>query len=182
MILQTGRLRLRPFRSDDVEDIVAYSTKPEFIRYLPLPPQTRESAAAFVSRVVADGQPDSRSDWLFAIQVGEAPRLIGTIRVGIREPEHRQGDVGYAVHPDHWGKGYATEALARVLSFGFEDLSLERIWATADVLNVASWRVMEKAGMQREGLMRHHRLLRGAWRDSVLYARINGTMLGSVSI
>ena len=173
MILETQRLKLRPIRADDAEAVASYSTKPDFIRFLPLPPQTVESAANYVERVVAGGQPDSNNDWIFAIQLGEAPRLVGTIRVGIREPAHRQGDVGYAMHQDHWGKGYTSEALGRILSFGFEELSLERIWATADLRNVASWRVMEKAGMQREGLMRHHRLMRGAWRDSVLYARIN---------
>ncbi|MGA8479550.1 MAG: GNAT family protein [Chthoniobacterales bacterium] len=175
MILETDRLTLRPLQSTDVEAVASYSTKPEFIRFLPLPPQTMESAAEFVGQAVANGQPDPKGDWLFAIQIREEPRLIGIIRIGVRSVEHRQGDLGYAVHPDHWGKGYATEALRRILEFGFEDLSLERIWATADIRNVASWRVMEKAGMGREGFMRHHLLVRGAWRDSVLYARINAT-------
>src|SRR6187549_1659457 len=48
----------------------------------------------------------------------------GIIRIGVRSAEHRQGDLRYAVHPDHWGKGFATEALRRILEFGFEDLSL----------------------------------------------------------
>ena len=148
MILETDRLTLRPLQSTDVEAVASYSMKPEFIRFLPLPPQTMESAAQFVEQAVANGQPDPKGDWLFAIQISEEPRLIGTIRIG---------------------------ALRRILEFGFENLSLERIWATADVRNVASWRVMEKAGMEREGLMRHHLLVRVAWRDSVLYARINAT-------
>src|SRR6266403_2128677 len=78
---------------------------------------------------------------------GQRRRLVWTTGVPmLYSAEHRQGDLGYAVHPDHWGKGFATEALRRILEFGFENLSLERIWATADVRNVASWRVMEKAG------------------------------------
>jgi [ribosomal protein S5]-alanine N-acetyltransferase len=144
MILETDRLTLRPLVSTDVEAVASYSMKPEFIRFLPLPPQTMESAAQFVEQAVANGQPDPKGDWLFAIQIREEPRLLGTIRIGVRSAEHRQGDLGYAVHPDHWGKGFATEALRRILEFGFENLSLERIWATADVRNVASWRVMEK--------------------------------------
>jgi RimJ/RimL family protein N-acetyltransferase len=147
MILQSGRLTLRPLQSSDVEAVASYSTKPEFIRFLPLPPQTMESAAQFVGQAVANGQPDPKGDWLFAIQIRQEPRLISIIRIGVRSAEHRQGDLGYAVHPDHWGKGYATEAVRRILEFGFEELSLERIWATADVRNVASWRVMEKAGL-----------------------------------
>ena len=173
MILQTARLRLRPFRADDVAPIASYSTGPDFARFMPLPPQTLESAGEFVGRVVAEGQRDAKSDWHFALQLGETVRPIGAVRIGTREAEHRQGDVGYALHPDHWGKGYTTEALVSLLTFGFEHLSFERIWAVADVDNIASWRVMEKAGMQREGILRHHRLIRGAWRDSVLYARIN---------
>lgn len=172
MILKTERLKLRPFEMDDVDAIASYSTEDDFIRFIPLPAQTFESAAKFVGKVVTAGQPDPQNDWHFAIQVGDAARPIGSIRVGIREPEHRQGDVGYALHHEQWGKGYATEALRRILAFGFGELLLERIWATADVMNIASWKVMEKAGMEREGVMRHHRLVRGLWRDSVLYARI----------
>ena len=177
MILKTERLKLRPFEADDVDAIASYSIKDDFIRFMPLPPQTLESAAKFVLEVVAAGQPDLKNDWHFAIQIWDAAPPIGSIRVGIREPDHRQGDVGYSLHHEQWGKGYATEALRRVLAFGFEELSLERIWATADVMNVASWRVMEKAGMEREGVMRHHRLIRGVWRDSVLYARIKPASL-----
>jgi len=172
LILETSRLKLRAYEVGDVDAVASYSTREEFIRFLPLPPQTLESAAEFVSRIVGGGQPDAKNDWHFAIQIGNTPKLIGTIRIGIREPEHRQADVGYALHHDLWGNGYATEALGRIIKFGFEDLSVERIWATADIDNIASWRVMEKAGMQREGTMRHHRLIRGIWRDFVLYASI----------
>jgi len=171
VILKTGRLTLRPYAADDIEAVASYSTRDEFIRFLPLPPQTLESAAEFVRRVV-DAQPDAKNDWHFAIQIGETRKLVGAIRIGIREPEHRQGDIGYVIHHDLWGRGYATESLGRILRFGFEELSLERIRATADIRNIASWRVMEKAGMLREGVMRRHRLIRGEWRDSVLYAAI----------
>jgi len=96
MILGTDRLTLRPLQSTDVEAIASYSMRPEFIRFLPLPPQTMESAAQFVQQAVANGQPDPKGDWLFAIQIREEPRLIGTIRIGVRSAEHRQGDLGYA--------------------------------------------------------------------------------------
>jgi ribosomal-protein-alanine N-acetyltransferase len=105
MILGTDRLTLRPLQSTDVEAVASYSTKPEFIRFLPLPPQTMESAAEFVGQAVANGQPDPKGDWLFAIQIREEPMLIGIIRIGVRSVEHRQGDLGYAVHPDQLGEG-----------------------------------------------------------------------------
>ena len=82
MILGTDRLTLRPLQSTDVEAIASYSLRPEFIRFLPLDPQTMKSAAQFVEQAVANGQPDPKGDWLFAIQIrgpnsdqaGRAPR------------------------------------------------------------------------------------------------------------
>ena len=175
MILRTDRLTLRPLQSTDVEAIASYSLRPEFIRFLPLPPQTMETAAQFVEQAVANGQPDPKGDWLFAIQIREEPRLIGTIRIGVRSAEHRQGDLGYAVHPDHWGKGFATEALRRILEFGFENLCLSEFGrqpTCAMSLPGGLWRRLEWSG---KDFMRHHLLVRGAWRDSVLYARFNAT-------
>jgi RimJ/RimL family protein N-acetyltransferase len=154
MILETDRLTLRPLQSTDVEAVASYSMKPEFIRFLPLPPQTMESAAQFVEQAVANGQPDPKGDWLFAVQIfavqiREEPRLIGTIRIGVRSAEHRQGDLGYAVHPDHWGKGFATEALRRILEFGFENLSLSEFGRqpTSEMLLLGGlWRRLEWSG------------------------------------
>ncbi len=167
--LETERLRLRPFRMEDAPDIADYAIRPEFARYLPLHSQSLESVMAFVTGRVQGGQPDSAGNWHFVIQETEKPRAIGTIRIGIRELEHRQADLGYALNPNAWDKGYSSEALQRILAFGFHELGIERIWVMANIQNAASWRVMERAGMEREGFMRHHRLYRAEWWDTVLY-------------
>jgi RimJ/RimL family protein N-acetyltransferase len=72
MILGTDRLTLRPLQSTDVETIASYSMRPELIRFLPLPPQTMESAARFVGQAVANGQPDPKGDWLFPPRSGKS--------------------------------------------------------------------------------------------------------------
>ena len=84
MTLGTNGLTIRPLQSTDVEAIASYSLRPEFIRFLPLAPQTMESAAQLVEHAVPNGQPDPKGDRLFAIQIREEPRLIGTIRIGVR--------------------------------------------------------------------------------------------------
>jgi RimJ/RimL family protein N-acetyltransferase len=78
--------------------------------------------------------------------------------------------IGYVINPRCWGRGYATEAAREMLRFGFGELELHRIEATCDVLNAASARVLEKIGMQREGLLREHMWLRDRWRSSYLYS------------
>ena len=169
IILETKRLVLRPLRVSDTDDIAGYAPREEFWRYLPLPPLTWDSSAEFVARKAAQ-QPDENGDWSFAAEHRAAGRVIGAFRIGKIDQEARAADLGFGVDPDYWGQGLATEAAHALLAFGFGALNLHRIWATADMRNEASWRVMEKVGMKREGLLREHVLVRGAWRSSVLYS------------
>lgn len=72
-----------------------------------------------------------------------------------------------------WSKGYATETAKALVEFGFKKLCLHRVFATCDPENTASARVLEKTGMKLEGHIREHKLVKGKWRDSLLYAIIN---------
>ncbi|MGZ3684350.1 MAG: GNAT family N-acetyltransferase, partial [Bdellovibrionota bacterium] len=101
-------------------------------------------------------------------------RHIGGVRLGIQSQANRIADIGYALRHDHWGSGYGTELARAILEFGFRNCGLHRIWATADPENRASWRVLEKCGMKREGLLRENLLVRGSWRDSILYSILEG--------
>ena len=76
----------------------------------------------------------------------------------------------YVLNRKFWNKGYMMEVVKRVIHFGFSELGLHRIYATLAPENVASARVLEKAGMRREGHLREHRYIKGEWRDSLLYA------------
>ena len=68
--------------------------------------------------------------------------------------ENKEGEIGYILNRRYWNQGYMTEAARKVVSFGFEQLGLHRIIATCDPANIGSYRVMEKIGMQREGLFK----------------------------
>jgi RimJ/RimL family protein N-acetyltransferase len=80
--------------------------------------------------------------------------------------------MGYLIAPAAQGRGYATEAAQALLDFGLTGGGLHRITATCDPENAASARVLEKIGMTREGRLRDHFLIRGAWRDRLLYAKL----------
>ena len=80
------------------------------------------------------------------------------------------GDIGYEFSPDYWRQGYATEAASEIIRFGFEELELHRIWSWCIAENNGSWRVMEKLGMQREGLLRENEYFKGRWWDTLMYA------------
>ncbi len=168
----TARLRLRPFRSEDLSYLLDYASREYFWRYLPLEPQTPDSVREFLDQRLKDVWGDG--SYHCAIELADRAHLIGTVRVAVTDSRHHSGDIGYALNEDFSAKGYMTEAVTAILRVGFRELGLHRIWATADVGNIASWAVMERVGMQREGLLRHHKKIRGAWRDSYLYSILAG--------
>ncbi|MDQ3822008.1 MAG: GNAT family N-acetyltransferase [Actinomycetota bacterium] len=94
--------------------------------------------------------------------------LVGGIGLRV-EREHDRAEVGYFVGVEHWGRGYATEALRAALAHGFDELALNRVYAHHFVRNAASGRVLEKAGFRREGIRRRHTRVRGEYLDSAAY-------------
>ena len=161
--LRTARLVLRPWRLTDVDDVVRYMDD-DFSRFLPIPrPYTRAHAEQFVASRVLESWD---SNPVFAIEL--AGQVIGDINVRLSR-EHARGECGWGIGSAHWGQGLTTEAAAAVVAWAFATLELRKIEATADAENAGSWRVMEKLGMKREGLLRSHRVLRGERRDVVVY-------------
>jgi RimJ/RimL family protein N-acetyltransferase len=104
----------------------------------------------------------------FAITDGKTGALLGAIGLHL-QPRFRRAEMGYWIGAPYWNRGYATEAARAVLGFGFETVGLHRIYAAHFTRNPASGRVMEKTGMQREGVWREH-LMRGErFEDAVVY-------------
>jgi ribosomal-protein-alanine N-acetyltransferase len=163
--LTTARLTLRPYRLSDVDDVFGRTIDPEFSRFLALPqPYDRSDAERFIAQAVLRPW---QTHPTFAVDQDGA--VIGDVNLRV-DLSTATASVGYGVDSRYWNRGFTTEAAAAVFAWAFHDLGLVRIEATADSENVGSWRVMEKLGMRREGLLRKHRVLRGEHRDTVIYA------------
>ena len=148
--LQTARLTLRRFSLEDVDDVHAYANDEEWQRYLaPLPyPYERVHAEQFVAESFLK---DWKSKPAFAIVLGDT--VIGAINLAINK-KTQIAEMGYAVARKHWGNGYGSEAALAVLNWSFETYCLAKVCAFANVDNRRSWRVMERIGMTREGVLR----------------------------
>ena len=170
MELLTDRLLLRPLQAGDLVHLQRYAVREAFFRFLPIDKQTSQDVEKFLSDRLAEQDKGVADRLTFAIEPLDEGHIIGTVRIEIQDKVYRQGDLGFAMDLEHQGKGYMTEAVRSVLSTGFEHLELHRIWATADTENERSWRLMERVGMTREGLLRQDTLNCGQWRDSYLYA------------
>jgi [ribosomal protein S5]-alanine N-acetyltransferase len=151
--LLTTRLELRPFAADDAFDVERLAGMREIAdTTLNIPhPYPHGGAADWI----ALHEPAWRegSSATFAIVERETRKLVGAISLIIKR-EHRRAELGYWIALDVWNCGYATEAGRRVIDFGFEQLGLHRIEARHLLRNPASGRVMEKLGMQKEGVER----------------------------
>ena|SRR5688572_10733038 len=169
MELVTSRLVLREYARSDFEAVHRFASDPESVRFVAWGPNTPEDTRNFIEGWLEEQAGSPRTGYTFAVtEPGGEP--FGSVGLYLGGPA--QAETGFAIAPDRWGSGFATEAAEAVLRFGFDELGLHRIWATCRPDNAASYRVLEKIGMQREGYLRDHILIRGEWRDSLLYAAI----------
>ena len=169
--LRTRRLLLRPYVADDLDALHDIERRAETARYLYNEPLTREATRAVLERRQAmTAIDDEHDDLVLALVLPESRRVVGHATLQRISREHQQGEVGYAVHPDHQGHGYATEAAELMLQLGFEALGLHRIVGRLDARNVASARVLERLGMRREAHLHENELVKGEWCDELIYA------------
>ena len=146
--MRTERLLMRPFRLTDVDDVYAYASDPQWGRFLPLPvPYLLKDAEEFVARSVLR----PRDTPMFAIVLDGV--VVGGIEAEV-DAVNKIAEVHYAISRMHWGKGLMVEAATAVIDWAFSEFELVKVGARADLENRQSWRVMEKLGMTREGVLR----------------------------
>ena len=167
MELLTPRLRLREFRTEDFATTHAYGSDLEVTRHTLFGPNTDADTRGFIAAMVAAQAAVPRVDYTFAIELKDGGAHAGAIGFTVDKAE---ATLGYVLHKPYWGQGYMTEAARAMISFAFGELKLHRVYATCDVANPASFRVMEKVGMRREGLSLKSSWMKNRWRDTLHYA------------
>lgn len=166
--LRGKRVVLREFTVDDVDQVLALVGDDRVTAWLSFDSRSRAEADAMVAGTVQRARAEPRSEYYLAVALPADDELVGFARLGLDGVNAAK--LGYAVHADKWGQGYATEAVRAMLDFGFGQLGLQRISAAIGPDNAASIAVVQRLGLQYEGCIRHHVHTNGAWRDSLLYS------------
>jgi RimJ/RimL family protein N-acetyltransferase len=171
LLLETERLRLRPFETRDVEVFSRYRSDPEVARYQGWDaPFSLEQAARFVTEMQSE-QPGRPGGWYqLAIEVKSTAEMIGDCAFTVLSEDHRQAEIGFTLAREHQGKGYAREAVERLLGYLFSDLRLHRVRANCDPENTASGRLLERLGMRHEGRFIESLWFKGSWVGEDWYA------------
>jgi RimJ/RimL family protein N-acetyltransferase len=166
----TRRLVIRRMTETDLLDFLKYQTHPDVLRYMPVEPLTEERAVRFLARQAVVEIGDEGGYIVFAIyHIGDA-KTIGEVGINVLPQAQSKGEIGWSLHPHYQGYGYATEAAQVLLTYGFAHHKLHRITSICDTRNTASFRLMERLGMRREGHLRQSQFMKGAWQDEYIYA------------
>ena len=173
----TQRLIIRRLAEADLADFLAYQTHPEVLRYMPLEPMSEERATQFIAKQATAEIGGQGGYQAFALYHTGDARVIGEVGIYFHPEPESKGDIGWSLHPDYQGHGYATEAARVLLEYGFAQRSLRRITSVCDTRNPASFRLMERLGMRREGHLLQSHLTRGVWHDEYLYALLRDDWL-----
>jgi len=165
--LATERLVLRPFELADAAAVRRLAGAPEVAlttQNIPHPYEEGMAESWISSHLPAW---EARDVLTLAVSV-EGEGLVGAVSLHINRA-HRRGELGYWVGFPYWNRGYATEAAAALMEFGFDELELNRIQARHMTRNPASGQVMQKLGMRPEGVHRELVLVRGSFEDVAMY-------------
>lgn len=168
--IRTPRLTLRPVAPNDVDDVHAWQSRPDVVRWmLGAEPRTREQSHASVLAMAGENALHEEGDCLTSAVVTQAG-VIGIVELVWRSGVDRTAELGYVLHPDHGGRGLATEAAAAVVDWGFNEFGLHRIYARCHGSNEASARLMSRLGMRQEARHVESYLFRGEWADQLVFA------------
>lgn len=148
---ETGRLVLRPIaRGDALTIFASYAQDPEVVRYLVWRPhRTLTETEAYIAGCIAAPAQNGRT---YALVGRSEGRLLGVL--ALRRPDPHRLDCGYVLARPFWRRGLMTEAMSEIVGWAMEQAAIWRVGAVCDVENLASARVMEKAGLMREGILR----------------------------
>ncbi len=174
--IDTPRLLLRRMTMADAQDIFAYSRDPEVSRHVLWDAhRSIHDSRAYLRYILRQYRAGEPSSW--GIELKETGHLIGTIGYMWWNQEYHSAEVGYSLSRTYWNQGLMSEALRAIIRFGFDEMHLHRIEAQHEVTNPASGRVMEKAGMRPEGILRGRLYNKGRYVDVALYAIVYGDAL-----
>ena len=178
MELLTPRLILREFTEMDFTALRELDSRTEmhtFERELPAVEETRQSLETYLNEAMEV----PRTTYRLAITIKPQHTVRGVFKLARQWEAIREWEVGWAIHPDDWGMGYATEAARYVVDWGFRELNIHRIVAFCHASNSASVRVMQKLGMHQDGVLRETRWLHGEWWDEYVYAILDKDWTGT---
>ncbi|MEH6936861.1 GNAT family N-acetyltransferase [Bacillus sp. JJ664] len=146
MILQSERLSIRKLRLDDLEQLHKLQSNPNVMKYITNRPKSLEETEKELNKIVTSYD-ENQSDFLvLAVCLTERNEFIGTCAV--IKNEERKSEVGYRLQEEHWGSGYGSELIRRLLIYCFEERNIDIVIANVETRNHFSVKILENNGFE----------------------------------
>lgn len=169
--IKTDRLILRPFEKADLDGVLSYYSLPDVQRYLDWKARDKsEAKAAFESMRKQTRLTRPGEVLTLAIVRKSDDKVMGHVSLRYTDSTAAQGEIRFAIGPLFRNKGYAAEAVRAVVTLGFEEFRLHRIYARTAGRNEASARLLKRLGMRLEAHYREHALFQGEWDEELHFA------------
>lgn len=170
-VIETERLLLKQITNDDVNEVFELRSNPETMKYIPRPlVKTTEDALEHIAMIGEKIVSNTGINW--GITLKDSSKLLGIIGYYRMQPENYRAEIGYMLLPQFHGQGIITEAVKRLITYGFNDLKLHSIEAVIDPENRASEKVLQKCGFAKEAHLRESEFFEGKFIDKVIYSLI----------
>jgi len=179
MEIATPRLIIRDIRADDT-DALAYTKEDKYSYHKATRPHPEDRLDIEIARNVISMSEKPQRFWSLVIALKETQTVIGSIRIYTSPASPSIGEIGFDLNEIYWRKDYTTEAVRAVTAYCHDILKMHRVSIRADVNNIASWRVAEKAGMQYEGIARYDfRTWQGFIPEMKIYASVRPELIAA---
>lgn len=167
-ILESERLHFRRLTDADAPEIFALRSNPETMKFIPRPLATNIEDALVHIKIINE-KIDENQDINWAVTEKGSDKCIGLMGFYRTQPENFRTELGYMILPEHWGKGYVTEAVKTLLNFAFNNLNFHSIEAVIDSRHKASENVLIKNGFRKEAHFKEDFFYNNEFTDTVKY-------------
>lgn len=172
-ILKTQRLVLRQLSTDDADAILSLRSNDQVMKYIPRPYlKTKEEAFELIAMFDSKIENGIGINWGIYF-LDDPEKLLGIIGYYRMKPEHFRAEVGYMIFPEYHGKGIVSEALQKVVEYGFKEMKLHSIEAVLDPENKGSEKVLIKNGFVKEAHLLENEYYEGRFLDTLIYSLLN---------
>lgn len=170
-VLETKRLILREIRPEDVKEVFEIRANKDVMKYFGKDPlKSVKEAEELVNQTLEGFKNKEGIRW--GITIKGSDKIIGSGGLWRLLKPHLRGEIGYELSPEYWQKGIMSEAISEMIRFSFDPMNLHTIEANLDPANIASIRLLEKAGFKKEGHIKESYYHNGAFTDTAVYSLI----------
>lgn len=167
--LESERLILREFKQEDATDLFLIRSNDDVMNYMDsYRHKSIQDSEKEIIKIQESYKNKAGINWI--IEEKSTKKVIGYFGFWRIMKEHCRAEIGYALKPEFWGKGFMNEAMNRLIDFGFKELNIHSIEANVNPKNEKSIQLLEKMNFKKEAYFRENYLFEGRFIDSIIYS------------